>query len=206
MVTFGGGRPAYQQIADALRAQIVTGRLEPEGRVPSQSDLAREYKVSKEVARQALAVLRREGLTYGHPGKGTFVRPRALVTRRSATWYDRDGEAVRTAPFAATVAAAGATPTWDHATARVPADAAVAARLDVPEGELLVHTRYVYSADDMPIQLADSWEVLARIQGTPVERPEDGAAVGVVARYDLIGVRIDTVDEIVSARMPTPIE
>jgi hypothetical protein len=36
--------------------------------------------------------------------------------------------------------------------------------------------------------------------GTPVEWPEDGAAVGVVARFDAIGIRIDEFVERINVR------
>lgn len=69
-------------------------------------------------------------------------------------------------------------------------------------------TRYTYLADGLPIQLATSWEPLAITGSTPIEWPEgkNSPAVGVVDRFDHIGVRITTVDEIVSARPPTPDE
>jgi DNA-binding GntR family transcriptional regulator len=69
-----------------------------------------------------------------------------------------------------------------------------------------MRTRYVFTADEQPIQVSTSWEPLALTGGTPVERPEDGAAVGVVARMDVIGVRISECVEKVTARSAHPYE
>ena len=55
-------------------------------------------------------------------------------------------------------------------------------------------------ADGEPIQLSTSWEPLTLTIGTPVERPENGPQVGVVARMDTIGVHIDECEEKVADR------
>ena len=67
-------------------------------------------------------------------------------------------------------------------------------------------TRYRFLVDDEPIQLSTSWEPLELTEGTAVEWPEEGAAVGVVARFDEIGIRIDECEERVSGRPAHPYE
>jgi len=69
-----------------------------------------------------------------------------------------------------------------------------------------METRYRYLADERPIQLSQSWEPLAITGGTPVEYPEEGAAVGVIARMDMIQQHIDHVIERVTARAAKPEE
>ncbi|MGW7220332.1 GntR family transcriptional regulator [Streptomyces sp. NPDC054826] len=61
-------------IADDLRDQIATGRLKPGERLPSESHLAAQYRVSTPTLRSALAVLQVEGLVEKAHGKGNFVR------------------------------------------------------------------------------------------------------------------------------------
>jgi DNA-binding GntR family transcriptional regulator len=46
-----------------------------ERRLPSESALAREFAVSRETLREALALLRHDGLVYSRVGRGTFVSP-----------------------------------------------------------------------------------------------------------------------------------
>jgi GntR family transcriptional regulator len=68
------GRPAYAQVADALRAEIRNGRYPPGSQLPSYEALMRKYGVSITVVRSAVRELKTEGLVYTHQGKGAFVR------------------------------------------------------------------------------------------------------------------------------------
>ncbi len=68
-------RPQYRQLADALRDQIRSGRLRPDDRLPVEPTLCRQYRVGRETVRQALAVLRGEGLVETSRGIGTVVCP-----------------------------------------------------------------------------------------------------------------------------------
>ncbi|MEV5983607.1 GntR family transcriptional regulator [Streptomyces sp. NPDC052051] len=64
----------HHGIADDLRHQITTGRIRAGERLPSETDLAAQHKVSTSTLRNALAVLEREGLVEKVHGKGNFVR------------------------------------------------------------------------------------------------------------------------------------
>jgi DNA-binding GntR family transcriptional regulator len=66
-------RPAYQQIADDLRAQIASGELPPGERLKSNRALSEQYGVAAETIRQALDVLRQEGLIASQSTRGTYV-------------------------------------------------------------------------------------------------------------------------------------
>lgn len=76
--------PRYQEIADALRAAIKDGTLQPGDQLKSETELLTEYKVSRGTIREALAVLRAEGLTEARRGAGVYVR-RFRPIRRNAT-------------------------------------------------------------------------------------------------------------------------
>ncbi|WP_405807473.1 winged helix-turn-helix domain-containing protein [Streptomyces sp. NBC_00210] len=66
--------PAYQRLADDLRGQIARGDLSVGSPIPSASQLVKQHGVSTTVVRDALKVLRNEGLIYGQPGKAVYVR------------------------------------------------------------------------------------------------------------------------------------
>ena len=71
----------YVQIAEALKADIVAGRLAPNDRLPSFADLRERYGATPATASQAYAVLERERLVTRERGRGVFVG----APRRSRT-------------------------------------------------------------------------------------------------------------------------
>jgi len=71
-------RPAYEQIADDLRAAIKEGRLQPGDRLPTEREHAGRYGVAVATYRQALSVLREQGWLATQKRHGTVVlRPEA---------------------------------------------------------------------------------------------------------------------------------
>jgi DNA-binding transcriptional regulator YhcF (GntR family) len=69
-------RPPYQQVANALRAAILTGKLTPGEKLPSGNELATRYGVARMTVQQAIRILRDEGLIVSRQGSGVFVRER----------------------------------------------------------------------------------------------------------------------------------
>jgi DNA-binding GntR family transcriptional regulator len=66
--------PLWEQMANGLRADIVSGALT--GRLPGEQALALRFRVSRDTVRHALAVLRDEELIVPARGRGTFVKRR----------------------------------------------------------------------------------------------------------------------------------
>jgi DNA-binding FadR family transcriptional regulator len=67
-------RAVFRQLADLLRDRIMSGDLAPGASLPSELRLAQEYELSRTTVRQAIALLRSEGLVIVEPPRGTFVR------------------------------------------------------------------------------------------------------------------------------------
>jgi GntR family transcriptional regulator len=61
-------RPVYKQIADQLRAAIEAGTLPPGERLPSEAELMSRYDVAQGTVRQAISLLRGEGLVVAQHG------------------------------------------------------------------------------------------------------------------------------------------
>jgi GntR family transcriptional regulator len=74
-------RPVYKQIADVLRSAITTGVLEPGAQLPSEHELVAEHGVSRGTARQAIMLLRNEGLIDVVHRLGSFVREPGPIER-----------------------------------------------------------------------------------------------------------------------------
>ncbi len=68
-------KPISEQIRDILRERICKGDYGPDGRIPSESSLATEFRASRATIRTALAGLAAEGLLFRKDGVGTFIRP-----------------------------------------------------------------------------------------------------------------------------------
>ena len=79
MVVRASPVPLYIQIDDELRGQIESGDLGPLAQVPSETDLAGHFSVSRMTARKALDRLVADGMLVRQPGKGTFVAPTKIA-------------------------------------------------------------------------------------------------------------------------------
>ena len=78
-------QPLWRQIADDLRAQITQGKLGPGDRVPTERDLAIQWEVARDTARQALEALEGQGLLVaGRPRKVADYRPVTVHVARTA--------------------------------------------------------------------------------------------------------------------------
>lgn len=90
----GARAPKYQRIADALRRQIKTGEYRPGDRLPAETALLDRFRdefgtLSLPTLRQAIGVLRAEGLLESQQGIGTFVKADRRLQRRSRKRYGR---------------------------------------------------------------------------------------------------------------------
>jgi DNA-binding GntR family transcriptional regulator len=81
--------PKYLQIAARLRREVTGGDFAPENRLPAETALAARFRVSVLTLRNALGVLRAEGLIESRQGVGTFVRESRRRQRRSRSRYGR---------------------------------------------------------------------------------------------------------------------
>ena len=68
----GGNTSKYQELTEQLRSQIVSGKITPGQKLPSENMLSAQYQVSRQTVRKALAILQNEGYIYAEHGRGTF--------------------------------------------------------------------------------------------------------------------------------------
>jgi GntR family transcriptional regulator len=143
-------RPAYQQIADGLRAQMRDGTYPPGAKLPSEAELRERWGVASKTVRAALDQLRAEGLVVGRQGVGSFAReqpvPRRLSTdiATSFGWYH-------------TLARQGLTPAGKTVVSVAPASAMVAEWLGIePETPVTVRDRLLGTEGEPPVMVATS--------------------------------------------------
>ena len=78
------GKPIYEQIADQIKEQIMTGALAAGEALPSMRLLARDLRVSVITTKRAYEELERAGFLENVPGKGCFVAPQNRELLREA--------------------------------------------------------------------------------------------------------------------------
>src|SRR4051812_40071936 len=199
-------RPAYKQIADALRSSIEAGTLEPGAKLPSESQLVERFAVSQGTVRQALSLLRGQGLVVAEHGRGVFVRDRPKIRRLAHDRFARRHREAGKAAFLAEAEQVDAKPMVDvYFVGPESAPPDVAGRLHVPPGSKVLVRRRRYSADEQPTELATSYIPGALASGTEMTEVNPGPG-GIYARIEEAGHRLGRFSEEVSARMPTPEE
>lgn len=195
--------PAYRRIADALRSQIRAGELPPGAKLPSLSELAEQHNVSTGVAREAIVILRAEGLLESRQGAGNYVRVFSQIPRSNpgrlarAQWGT--GKAIQdhdTQPRPRTV---------DVVVSESAPPADVANMLDLPAGAMAIIRARRFMVEDRPVQLATSYYVAEMVRGTAVMLTDTGAG-GVYARLAEIGHEPVRFAERIISRAPHPDE
>ena len=66
-------RDATAQVRHRLLELIKSGGIRPDGKLPTERELARQFDIGRRHVRQALNSLEEEGLVWRKQGKGTFV-------------------------------------------------------------------------------------------------------------------------------------
>jgi GntR family transcriptional regulator len=65
--------PMYKQVTDQIKDAIASGTLQPETRLPSIREMARELKISEITIKRAYSDLENEGYIITRSGLGSFV-------------------------------------------------------------------------------------------------------------------------------------
>ena len=78
--------PDYLRVYDGIRGKVSSGGYPVGTPIPSTPELEKQYGVSKTPVRQAVDLLKREGVLDGHPGKRVYVK--ALPAAAAADMRD----------------------------------------------------------------------------------------------------------------------
>jgi GntR family transcriptional regulator len=213
VITMAPEQARYRQIADEIRRQIEVGILPAGASLPTEAEMIDQYQVARGTVREALALLRSEGLITTARYRGSQVRPRWPVRRISMDRYrveveQRDDQpAEKATSFTKDQGIAWDQYTLDKVFAEVPAQGSVAELLDVPEGTPLLRREFVFRTHGVPQQISTSYLLLDMVAGTPVADPDNEPwPGGNIAQLATLGVRVTQVREQVRTRTPTPDE
>lgn len=183
----------HHDIADDLRQQITTGRIQPGERLPSEADLADRYKVSTLTLRSALAALQGEGLVEKIHGKGNFVRRSLREIMYVGGWGILD-------PWIAAEAALRVT----VRTNTVQAHGHLTTLLNVPMGSPVAEFSCLSLEGASPHGLARIY--LPRDLAPAGVLDDESAYSEAATRFAVLGSAPAAVRETVRARLPTPDE
>ncbi|MEV4250799.1 GntR family transcriptional regulator [Streptosporangium canum] len=188
--------PKYAQIVTAIRRKIADGTYPPGSQLPSETQLVREFAVSRPTVVRALQVLQLRGIIDREHGKGSYVK---TPPPGSDDAPSRPGRAVLDRVEAAEGGAV--IDVGSH-----PAPANVAAMLSLPEKTPVMMRRVLLSEADEPCELITFWCPIELAEGTDLGRQ---VPLTVSVRQHLQGargLRLDHVVERLAARHPLPQE
>jgi len=170
-------------LADILRAEIEQrAGSDREGLLPSEQDLASRFGATRNVVRDALDLLRKEGLVRRVPGAGTFACGGRAVhgldrLRGLAETFHEEPDRVANRVLAAAV---------------VPAQDLVAERLEIEPGTPVVFIERLRSLDGRPLSLDASY--LPAELATPLLGPAPyDLGTSVLARRDVFALLEQTI-------------
>ncbi|AJP02749.1 GntR family transcriptional regulator [Streptomyces cyaneogriseus subsp. noncyanogenus] len=201
MATPDDRRPTYRRIADSLREAIETGEYGPGDRLPGENELMTTYGVARMTARQALSVLREEGVAEARKGAGVFVRAFRPLRRRGIHRLSRDqwgdGRSIWSADIEnRDLAVDGITVSEE------PAPEHIGAVLDLADGETVCVRRRRFVLDGKPVLLATSHLPMSLVAGSAITREDTGPG-GTYARLAELGHAPVHFREEIRSRMPS---
>jgi len=185
-------RPLWQQLADQLENLILSGKLAPRSRMPSEPALCDLFGVSQPVIRSAIGALASRGLVVKMPRKGIFIgnppRESGFVTTNVSLFDDMAARGARIR-----------TKTYDLS--KGIADAEECTALQLPEGEAVVRVLRVFWIDDQPITYTQMSFPAKRVPGFESTDIEGQSVLGRIR--ELFGRRVIRADRWFSAAMPS---
>ncbi len=150
--------PAYYRLAEDLKTRIESGELKPGDIIPSETQLATQYGISRMTVRNGLSLLSKAGYITSFQGKGCFVA--APQMDRMYFYFSEHtllGENKKLESRLLTVDV-------------LAADPKTAVKLQVPADSRIVQIRRVLSDVDGPVAL--DHRVLPYIKGAPLLEKE----------------------------------
>lgn len=197
-------RPEYLRIAGELRGQIITGRLAAGDRLPTLPELSVAYGVSETTIRNALGVLRGEGLIETRTRAGTVVRERPPVHRLAADRYRTPPGGPPQTAFTRDQGIGWSEYKLDKRFEQVKAGPNLAALFEDEPGLPLLARHFVFYDADQPTQMSTSYVRWSDVAGTPVADPiNEPWPGGTRAQLATLGITVSRITEAFTVGMPT---
>lgn len=187
-VVRSGGMPVWQQVRTDLSRRVRSGEFGE--RFPSELALAGEYRVSRHTVRQALKLLRDDGVVTAARGRPSRVAEPGVLKQPLGALYG----------LLAAAEAAGLRVHSSVRTLAVRADATIAHRLRLDDATPLVLLDRLRYAGDQPLALDRIW--MPSALGAPLLDVDFGVARWYVELGRRAGIRLDGGEEQIYAVLP----
>ncbi|WP_306188843.1 GntR family transcriptional regulator [Streptomyces sp. MK5] len=205
----------YEKVSEDVRRRIESGEYSPGDRLPAETALAAEYKVSLPTMRQALAALQTEGLIEKRHGRGNFVRKQRQRAERSNLRHQWEKNRARAdlkerSSTGATELDTGLSikQLAFHAQyERIQAPEELATALGVEPGTAVLKRTYRTRStnEDEPLNVARSYIPYELAEQNPdlLDESQEPWPGGTMNQLHTVGVEVDRVEEVITARPPT---
>ncbi|MGW7534726.1 GntR family transcriptional regulator [Amycolatopsis sp. NPDC054798] len=206
------------RIADDLRIKIELGELRAGDSLPPLHQLMEEYDASQTSARNAITLLKQQGLVVVKRGTPPKVRPKPKRVERSSDRHQaekdmvRQPEDVRAGHGLAEDDMGESIDRYDFIPnySLVPADLDLADAFGVPEGTTLLRREYIHRDRKTGALEAKSlsWLLKEVIDANPkiADLKEAAWPGGTMHQLYTVGIEIDEVVDHVTSTMPTTVE
>ncbi|MGW4464043.1 GntR family transcriptional regulator [Micromonospora sp. NBC_01796] len=194
----------FSRVADDLRRDVV--QMPAGQKLPSEHDLTKRYKVSRQTVRTALQTLAREGLIVSTQGQGWSTRD-----QRTLDWVASEPERntrIDTSPadtWSNGIRAQGREPNEVITTETILASGRIADFLELPPGEPVTVRRRLRYVDRQLHTTSDSYYPRSLVAGTMIELPAD-VLPGTYAILEAAGHGWRTWRDTLRSRPPTAAE
>jgi len=186
--------PIYYQLQELLVGKIESGELSPGNKLPSENELAAQYKISRNTAQKAIRALVDWGLAQRIQGKGTFV------CNKSVTFSI-------TASLSMTSAVIGLNkePHSQILQAKIiEASLDISQKLGIAKGDQVYIIQRLRFVDEMPIMIQTSYIPIEYLPDLLNKNLEDKSLFGIIL-HDY-GIEIHNASEVMRAVSVTRFE
>lgn len=199
-------RSPSKQIAAALRDQITSGELPPGAKLKTERALTVEWGVAPQTIRQAIALLKNEGLVIGKVGSGVFVRTAPPLIRLGTARFSRAKRAAGKAAQQGEAEAAGRDFRQEVlGLGEVEASDLVARWFEIEPGTAVFRRYRREYVDEQITHVSASHYMPEVVAGTAIAETSTGPG-GSYARLEENGHLLTRFHQELFARMPTPEE
>jgi len=140
--------PLYAQLKESIVKALDEGLLVPGDKLPTEEELCEHFGVSRPVIRQAYSELISDGIITRIKGKGSFIREKEIQSHffQELSTFEDDMRRV------------GLTPSTTLLLKElISGDTKFHTILDLPFQQEIIHLRFLYKGNGIPMALVDSY-------------------------------------------------